>query len=209
MHIGKIMKFIGLMLLCCCLSCAVNAQEAAPYPALGKNDTIKTYSVEYEGQRIPWMVAPEVHIIDTRIFRTQADRDAYRRLRYNVYKVIPYAHFAGERYRQLERDLAMTGDKKKQKALIKSCETQIKDMFKKEIENLTVTQGEILIKLIDRETNNTTFTLVKELKGGFNAFLLQSAARLFGHNLKEEYNRDEQHDIEYILQQAGYDSYKY
>lgn len=209
MHIGKIMKFIGFIIVCCCLAGAVKAQEAARYPILGKNDTIKTYSVEYEGERIPWVVAPEVQIVDMRIFRTQADRDAYRRLRYNVYKVIPYAHFAGERYRQLERELALTGDKKKQKALIKACETQIKDMFKKEIENLTITQGEILIKLIDRETNNTTFTLVKELKGGFNAFLLQSAARIFGHNLKEEYDRDEQRDIEYILQQAGYDSYKY
>jgi hypothetical protein len=200
------MKFIGLIIVCCCLTCAVNAQQAA---TLGKNDTIRTYAIEYEGEMIPWIVGPEVHIIDTRIFRTQADRDAYRRLRYNVYKVIPYAHFAGQRYRQLERDLAMTGDKKKQKALIKACETQIKDMFKKEIENLTVTQGEILIKLIDRETNSTTFTLVKQLKGGFNAFLLQSAARIFGHNLKQEYDRDEQRDIEYLLQQAGYDSYKY
>lgn len=210
MFIGKNMKFIGLILLCCCLSCAVLAQnKTVPSPAVGKNDTIKTYSIEYEGERIPWIVAPEVDIVDMRIFRTQADRDAYRRLKYNVYKVIPYAHFAGERYRQLERDLAMTGDKKKQKALVKACETQIKDMFKREIENLTVTQGEILIKLIDRETNNTTFDLVKELKGGFNAFLLQSAARIFGHNLKKEYDRDEERDIEYILQQAGYDSYRY
>lgn len=203
------MKFIGLMLLGCCFTCALKAQQDAPYPASGKNDTITTYSVEYQGERIPWLVSPEVKITDVRIFRTQADRDAYRRLKYNVYKVMPYAQFAGQRYRQLERDLALTGDKRKQKALIKACETQIKDMFKKEIENLTVTQGEILIKLIDRETNNTTFTLVKELKGGFNAFLLQSAARLFGHNLKQEYDRDEQRDIEYILQQSGYDSYRY
>ncbi|MFD0748768.1 DUF4294 domain-containing protein [Mucilaginibacter calamicampi] len=203
------MKFIGLIIVCCCVAGVVKAQEAARYPVLGKNDTIRTYSVEYEGERIPWMVAPEVQITDVRIFRTQADRDAYRRLKYNVYKVIPYARFAGQRYRQLERDLALTGDKRKQKALVKSCETQIKDMFNKEIENLTVTQGEILIKLIDRETDNTTYALVKELKGGFNAFLLQSAARIFGHNLKQEYDREEQHDIEYILQQAGYDSYIY
>lgn len=203
------MKFIGLIIVCLCVASAVKAQDASQYQKPGKNDTIRTYAVEYQGEYIPWIVGPEVQIHDMRIFRTQADRDAYRRLRYNVYKVIPYARFAGDRYRQLERDLAMTGDKKKQKELIKACETQIKDMFKKEIENLTVTQGEILIKLIDRETNNTTFTLVKQLKGGFNAFLLQSAARIFGHNLKQEYDREEQRDIEYILQQAGYDSYKY
>lgn len=204
------MKFIGFILVCCCVAGVAKAQEqTAPYPKLGKNDTIKTYSVVYEGERIPWMVTDEVVITDVRIFRTQADRDAYRRLRYNVYKVIPYAHFAGARYRQLQRDLALTGDKKKQKELIKTCEEQIKQMFKREVENLTVSQGEILIKLIDRETNNTTFTLVKDLKGSFSAFLLQSAARIFGHNLKEEYDRDEQRDIETILREAGYDSYNY
>jgi len=204
------MKFIGFILVCCLLAGAAKAQQqAASYPVLGKNDTIKTYSVEYKGERIPWMVADEVIIRDVRIFRTQADRDAYRRLKYNVYKVIPYAHFAGSRYRQLQRDLALTGDKKKQKELVKACEEQIKHMFKHEIENLSINQGEILIKLIDRETDNTTFTLVKELKGGFNAFLLQSAARIFGHNLKEEYVRDEQRDIETILTEAGYDSYNY
>ena len=81
-------------------------------------------------------------------------------------------------------------------------------MFKKEVENLTISQGEILIKLINRETDVTTYGLVKDLKGGFNAFLLQSAARIFGHNLKETYDKDEQRDIEQILQEAGYDSYR-
>ncbi|HTH81445.1 MAG TPA: DUF4294 domain-containing protein, partial [Mucilaginibacter sp.] len=103
----------------------------------------------------------------------------------------------------------LTGDKKKQKELISGCESQIKDMFKKEIENLTISQGEILIKLINREMpENTTYDLVKQMKGSFNAFLLQSAARIFGHNLKETYDRDEQRDIEQILQEAGYDSYR-
>ena len=177
-------------------------------PRVGKNDTIKTYLTQLNGEMVPWIVTEEVKIVDTRIFKSEADRKAYNLLRYNVYKVIPYAHFAGNRYRQLQRDLALTADKEKQKLLVKTCELQIKDMFKKEIENLTISQGEILIKLINRETDNTTFELVKEMKGGFNAFLLQSAARIFGHNLKETYDRDEQRDIEQILQQAGYDSYR-
>jgi hypothetical protein len=122
---------------------------------------------------------------------------------------MPYAHFAGERYRQLQRDLAVTGDKHKQKELISACNDQIKDLFKREIENLTISQGEVLIKLIDRETGNTSFELVSELKGGIDAFMLQSVARIFGHNLKETYDPDEDRDIEQILQQAGYDSAKY
>jgi hypothetical protein len=203
------MKFIGLILLYCCITGTLKAQTQPVFPQQGKNDTIRVYATNVDGVMMPWIVTKEVIITDTRIFKSQADRDAFNRLRYNVYKVIPYAHFAGTRWRQLQRDLAMTGDKKKQKELVGACETQIKDVFKKEVENLTISQGEILIKLIDRETNNTSYDMVKELKGSFSAFLLQSAARIFGHNLKETYDRDEQRDIEQILQQAGYDTYKY
>ena len=203
------MKFIGLILLyCCCTLGTLKAQTEPHELTIGKNDTIKTYIAIVDGVKIPWIITEEVNIHDTRIFKSQADRQAYNRLRYNVKKVIPYAKFAGNRYRQLERDLALTGDKKKQKQLVKACETEIKNMFKKDVVNLTVTQGEVLIKLIDRETHNTTYALVKELKGGFTAFALQTAARIFGHDLKETYDRDEQRDIEYILQKAGYDSIK-
>ena len=204
------MKFIGLILLyCCCTLGVANAQEFQPLPVQhGKNDTIRTLVAVVDGITVPWIIGEEVYIVDTRIFKSDRDRQAFNRLRYNVLKVIPYAHYAGSRYRQLQRDLALTGDKKKQKLLVKACEQQIKDMFTKEVKNLSISQGEVLIKLIDREIGSTSYDLVKELKGGFSAFILQSAARLFGHNLKETYDRDEQRDIESILQKAGYDSYK-
>lgn len=200
------MKLIGVLILLCSFLGTASAQEKplAP-PTLGKNDTIRTFLVEYDGEMIPWLPLSEVVIRDVRIFKTEADRKAFRMLKYNVYKVIPYAHFAGDRYRKLQRDLAMTGDKKKQKELMKQCEDDIKVKFK-EVQNLTITQGEILIKLIDRETENSTFDLLKDMKGGFKAFMFQSVARIFGHNLKQKYDRDEQRDIEAILQEAGYDS---
>ncbi|MGF7079993.1 DUF4294 domain-containing protein [Mucilaginibacter sp. UYCu711] len=203
------MKLFGLLIVFCCLMGTLKAQEQRPaLPVLSKNDTIKTYVTLLDGEMVPWIVTPEVIIRDSRIFKTEADRRAFNLLRYNVRKVIPYAHFAGDRYRQLQRDLALTGDKGKQKELIYACNTQIKEMFKKQIMNLTITQGEILIKLINRETEITTYDVVKELKGGFSAFSFQLAARIFGHNLKETYDRNEQRDIEGILQEAGYDSYK-
>ena len=199
------MKFIGFLFLFCSLSVLLLAQTPTPAPLkLGKNDTIKTYLTLDSGRLEPWYVLHEVIISDTRIFKSQADQDNYKRLRYNVLKVLPYARFAGERYRQLQRDLALTGDKKKQKQLIAACENQIKDLFNREIKEMTISQGEVLIKLIDRETGNTSFTMVKDLKGGFTAFVLQSAAKLFGHDLKETYDPEEQKDIEAILHQAGY-----
>ena len=201
------MKFIGLLLFCCCVAGIVSAQTPKPAPMkLGKNDTIKTYMTMVDGQPVPWIVYGEVKIVDTRIFLTQADRDAYNRLEYNVKRVWPYAQFAGQRYQQLQRDLALTADKHKQKELVAACNNQIKDLFKREVENLTISQGEVLIKLIDRQTGSTSYDLVKQLKGGLDAFMLQSVARLFGHNLKETYDADEDRDIESIIQKEGYDS---
>ena len=205
------MKFIGLSLLFCCLMGTLKAQPAKPgdKPApliLGKNDTIKTYLTVDSGKLLPWIVLEDVKIVDTRIFKSQADLDNYRRLRYNVLKVLPYARFAGQRYRKLQRDLAVTTGKGDQQKLIDGCEKEIKDLFNKQIKDLTISQGEILIKLIDRETGNTSYAMVKDMKGGFKAFVYQSVARLFGHDLKETYNPDEQKDIEAILLQAGYSS---
>ena len=201
------MKFIGLFLVFCCVVGTAVAQAPKPAPVkLGKNDTIRTYGTMLDGKLVPWIVIGDVKIVDTRIFKSDADRQAYLQLEYNVRKVIPYAHFAGARYRQLQRDLALTGDKKKQKELVAACNNQIKDLFKKEVENLTISQGEVLIKLIDRETGNTSYDLVKQLKGGLDAFMLQSVARVFGHNLKETYDPDQDRDIENILIKEGYDS---
>jgi len=206
------MKFIGLLLVFCCLTGLLMAQPAQPVkpdpkPAplqLGKNDTINVYLTIDSGKLIPWMVTPDVIITESRIFKSVADRDAYRRLKYNVLKVLPYASFAGKRYRKLQRDLAVTADKRQQKILIDQCESEIKALFNKEIKELTISQGDILIKLIDRETGNSSYDMVKDMKGGFKAFVYQSVARLFGHDLKETYDPDEQKDIEGILLQAGY-----
>ncbi|MCD8741632.1 MULTISPECIES: DUF4294 domain-containing protein [Mucilaginibacter] len=202
------MKFIGLILSCfCCLPMLASAQadSAKPQMVIGKNDTIKTYLTEKDGQLIPWIVLADVKIVDTRIFASEEDRLKYKRLRYNVMKVMPYARYAGERYRQLQRDIALTSDKKKQKELVKACEKQIKDLFNREIKNMTISQGEVLIKLIDRETGNSSYAMLKELKGGLNAFMMQSVARLFGHNLKQEYDPEVERDIEEIIRTSGYD----
>lgn len=200
------MKFIASLLVFCCLCGALKAQveKTAPPVILGKNDTIKTLMTKLDGELVPWIVTPEVRIVDTRIFASAQDRANFYRLRYNVMKVLPYAQFAGKRYRQLQRDLALTADKKQQKELMKACEAEVKGIFNKQIKDLTITQGEVLIKLINRETGNTSFAMVKELKGGFNAFVIQSVAKIFGHDLKETYDREEQRDIESILTTAGY-----
>jgi len=155
-----------------------------------------------DGERVPWILLHEVNIYGRRIFKTEADRKAYNRLRYNVLKVLPYAKVAQQKYDQLYRDLALTDNRKEKRKLVKQCEQDIKEMFYKEVKNMSVTQGEILLKLIDRQTGTSSYELVKELKGGVPAFFYQSLAKVFGHNLKVEYDRETDRDIESIIRNA-------
>lgn len=185
----------------------VNAQDknnAYKFPVLGKNDTIRVASTNDNGEMIPWISLRQVNIYAARIFRSPEDRAAFNRLRYNVLKVMPYALFAKRRYEQLERDLAVTTDRKEHKKLIKACDAEIKQMFKTQIKELTITQGQILTKLIDREVGRTTYDIVKETQGGIKAFVYQSVARVVGHNLKSTYDPLEDRDIESIITSSGF-----
>ncbi len=188
-------------------STSAEAQEGSvpiKMPVLGKNDTIRVAGTNDNGEMIPWISLKEVEIYGTRIFKSPAEQAAYNRLRYNVMKVMPYALFAKRRYEQLERDLAITADKKEQKKLVKQCDKEIKEMFNREIKELTISQGQILTKLIDREIGRTTFEIIKETKGGVTAFLYQSVARVVGHNLKSTYSPEEDRDIESIIISSGF-----
>lgn len=112
----------------------------------------------------------------------------YERLKRNVKKVYPYAKEAGRAMREFEDMMSKLDKRKDKRAYEKAFEKQMRERFEEEIKNLTITQGMILIKLINRETGKTTFTTIKDIKGSFNAFMYQTSARLFGHNLKDDYD---------------------
>lgn len=173
----------------------------------GKNDTIKVAVTNIDNELIPWFPLADVFITDTRIFKSPLEKAKFNRLRYNVLRVLPYAMFARNRYDQLQRDLAVSSTRRDKKKLVKAFEKEIKIMFNREIKNLTITQGGILIKLIDRETGTSSYDLLKDMKGGVNAFFYQSVARIFGNNLKSTYDPEQDRDIENIIRSSGYYMY--
>jgi hypothetical protein len=175
----------------------------------GLHDTIRVLTTNIDNELIPWVIIPEIIITDTRIFKSPEEKAKFNRLRYNVLKVLPYAMFAKRRYAELQAQLNLVSSRKEKKILIKAFESEIKAMFNREIKNLTITQGGILIKLIDRETGTSSYDLLKDMKGGFTAFFYQSVARIFGNNLKNTYDPQEDRDIEAIIQSSGYYSYSY
>jgi len=133
-------------------------------------------------------------------FKNKKEEERFSRLLYNVRKVYPYARMSAVKLQEYDNMLAKISDKDQQKKMMKEAEKQLRKQFQKDIENLTFSQGVILIKLVDRETGKTTYKIVDELRGNLRAFFYQTIARLFGMNLKSQYDPNgKDKDIERIV----------
>lgn len=122
------------------------------------------------------------------------------RLIYNVKKAYPYAKLAGIKLNEYEVLLRNAKSDAERKRLMKQAEAELKDEFEDDLKKLTFKQGLILIKLVDRETGNSSYVLIQELRGNFVAFFWQTFARIFGYNLKTEYDPEgEDREIEEIV----------
>ena len=137
---------------------------------------------------LPILELPEVRVYERRDFEYLYLKRRYRRLIRNVKRAYPYAQIAGVRLKELDDHLVTLKSEKEQREYINQAEKEIMQEFESEVRKLTVTQGIILVKLIDRETGRTSYQVIKELKGGITAFFWQGIARIFGNNLKTEYD---------------------
>jgi hypothetical protein len=139
---------------------------------------------------IPIVELEEVRVYKSSDFDYLSYKRRDRRLVRNVKKAYPYAKIAGIKLKELDEELAKLNTVAEQEEYIKWAEKEIMREFEKEVKKLTITQGIILVKLIDRETGHTSYEVIKDLKGGFTAFFWQGIARIFGNNLKTKYNPD-------------------
>jgi hypothetical protein len=170
-----------------CLLPELSAQEP--------QNSVVTRAVVVGSDTLPIIELPEVRVYERKDFDYLYLKRRYRRMIRNIKKAYPYARLAGMELKELDDYLATLDNEKEQKAYINQAEKEIMDQFEKEVKKLTVTQGIILVKLIDRETGRTSYQVIKELKGGFTAFFWQGIARIFGNNLKTEYDPDDQDKI--------------
>lgn len=200
--------FIRISLLFVTFLGSVSAQEQMPLLTLphygaGTPEVVGYYlTTKLEsGEVVPWFAIEEVVIRAKREWKSEEEKNRYMKLKRNVLRVLPYAIYAQRRYEQLDRDLALVNNKRQEKALIKACEEEIKEKINNEVKNLSVSQGKILIKLIERQTGNTSYELVKDMKGSVTAFVYQGVARVFGHNLKSTYDPSEDFEIENIIRE--------
>jgi hypothetical protein len=145
---------------------------------------------------------PELNIYP-RVFTSRWEQWKYRRLLRNVKAAYPYAKIAGNTLKDLDLRLASMRNERQKKQYIDETEKQLRTDFEDKLKSLTISQGRILIKLVYRETGNTTFQVVRDVKGNFSAGFWQAVARVFGSNLKSVYSPEtdeEDKTIEYIIQ---------
>lgn len=165
----------------------------------GKDYYLVNATVE-NGDTIPYITLREVVILPPKVFTSARQQQKYLRLVRNLKKVYPYAKLARYKMYHIHNHLQTLKTDYEKKQYMKIAEKELKDEFEDELKDLTITQGRLLIKLIDRETGQTTYEIVKELRGSVQAFFWQSIARIFGSSLKTNYDEEgEDKMIEEIL----------
>ena len=170
-------------------------------------DSIAEKMIIIEGDSIfqESIALDEVYVFGKLEFSSYEEKLRYYILRRKTLKVYPYAKLASERLEDLNDSLSKIKSKRKKKKYTKQLQNYIEGEFSEELKKLTRTEGQILVKLIYRQTGNTTYELVKELRSGWRAFWYNTTAKMFKINLKEEYHPDdiqEDYLIEDILQRA-------
>ena len=163
------------------------AAQVNKVPPLGPNDTIRVSTVYYDNEWIPYAEMPMVYITNGSYDKMAKILAEYNRLRNAVYVTYPYARTAGYVINDVNAHTqGMSKSEKKQ--YIKSREKELKKEFSDPLSNLSVYQGKVLMKLINRETQNNCYDIIKEYRGGFNARMYQTVAFFFGSSLKQDYD---------------------
>lgn len=170
-------------------------------------DSIAEKMIIIEGDSIfqQSIALEEVYIFGRLEFSSYQDKLKYYILRRKTFKVYPYAKMASERLEELNDSLMKIKSKRKKKKYTKKLQKYIEGEFSEELKKLTRTEGQILVKLIYRQTGVSTYGLVKELRSGWRAFWYNTTAKMFKINLKAEYHPESYHEdylIEDILQRA-------
>jgi hypothetical protein len=167
----------------------------------GTYDTLRVEAyISPEGDTIPqsWLPSAQVNAILNSHWKNYWKN--WTRLRNAVYVTYPYAKTAGKIISEVNLQLANVSDERQRKQIIKSREKELKRDFADRVTNLSVYQGKVLMKLINRETGNNCYEIIKEFKGGFNAGFWQTVAFVFGSNLKQQYDaKGDDKDIEKIV----------
>ena len=188
-------RLIFLILFLSFIAVHLNAQE--------QTTTIKGYVVPicvYKGDTIPSMRMPTLYVYKDLYFKNKKQQQEYNRLVRNVKKTLPIAKEVNRAIIETYEFLQTLPDEKARQKHLDMVEKSIKEQYTPRMKQLTLSQGKLLIKLVNRETSSSSYELVKAFLGPFKAGFYQAFAAIFGASLKKEYHpEDEDAMIERII----------
>lgn len=186
------MRFVGSWLV------LVTTLLMGIQPLLGQE--LKLYRAYIEGNdTIPMVSLDAVEITGRMGEKGKQRRARFTEMIHDVREALPYARFFARKMKRLDSTLQTMDDESKRKAFLQKEEQRLKSELKTQLKDLTYDQGRILIKLISRETDRTTYELIKRYKSGLKATMWQTAARVFSMDLKKSYNKKDEEALERIL----------
>jgi hypothetical protein len=196
----KRLSFILVVLLFC-------AGGYGQSPDTLRTDTVRAVfhllkTATFDGQTYPLVELKEITVTARMPRSARFDYRRHARLVYNVRRVYPYALIVRDELGRVNRLLETMPGEKDQRNFMQQYEKDIFNTYEGDMKKLTFTQGKILIKLIDRETDNTSYDLIKKYRGNFSAAFWQSIARIFGTNLKSDYDATgDDYEIEQVVRE--------
>jgi hypothetical protein len=186
------------LILCLCVG-MLGAATGNAIAQESKNDTIRLGAITENGRVYPMAFLPEY--FKTGLYINGEDRIRRDRLRRDIYVVYPYAITAAAIMKDVNATLDTLERRKDRKRYLKSVDRQLDASFKEPLKNLTIDQGHVLIKLINRQTGKNCYSIIRELKGGFSAVLWQSVGVMFNNNLRRDYDpEDKDKEMETMVQ---------
>ena len=193
----------GLLFLLALLLLSVTKSQQASAQASHSYDTISVAAVIYEGDTIPARTLDTVAFFARYTQAQMAARMEWTRLRNAIYVTYPYAKRSGIIINDINRHLAGITDGGERRKYIKTREKELKKEFTAPLTNLSIYQGKILMKLINRETGNNCYDIIKEYKGGLTARVYQTVAFFFDGDLKQPYDANgDDKDMEKIVREV-------
>lgn len=170
--------------LCITLLCSLHGKAQQEVTINGQ----KVPACIYQGDTIPCLQIRNIYIYPEIKFKNEKQKKAYNKLVRDVKKTLPFARIINQTILETYEYLETLPDKKSKDEHIKRVEKGLKEQYTPMMKKLTFSQGKLLIKLVDRECNQSTFELVKAFMGPFKAGFYQTFAAIFGASLKKEYD---------------------
>lgn len=185
-------KILKYLIVCACVFSFFDVQ------AQEEEEVVVNYRVpaivDENGDTVPNILLPQFYVYPPLVFKSEKQEKFYWKTVRDVKKTLPYAKLISKMLVDIDRDMAALPNDKARKKYMEDKEDELLETYKPILKKFTLSQGKMLIRLVDRQCDKTSYQLIKQFRGGFRAVFWQGFAKMFGANLKTTYDPNNEDD---------------